>query len=172
MAGRKRKKGPRTKSGQLSRKGVLPRIDRGTEITEAKIAMYGSNGSDAIGRAYMAGMLGEDAKPLLDTARKVSRIYWQSYEVGPIRCTTGGTSGGGNEPDHERIKRQEEWLNDKLGQISTRSIFDALVIDVNPDRGPAWLDRLLVAKRLAREPLKADMDNFCIAIDALERISE
>lgn len=53
------------------------------------------------------------------------------------------------ENDVERERRQEAWLNDMLriagrGGHPVRVLFDELVVDINPDFGPLWLDRLLV----------------------------
>src|SRR6476469_2204425 len=104
--GRPRKKGVRTKSGRLSR--VL--IVKGNDRAEAMKELYGGNGSDAIGRAYERGLLGEgnDAKAMLDTSRAISRSYGSAYMNGPIRCTLADRqSGAGAEPDEERERRQE-----------------------------------------------------------------
>lgn len=155
-AGRKRKQGKRTASGRLSRAGIPPvTFDKGTERAQAMQALYGQDGCDAIGRAYRAGLLGEgaEAKAMLDTARKVANAYWQAYETGRYQCTLGDKTGGAVASlDHERIKRREEWLESVLRFVNgmgrdVRRAFDALVIDVNPDHGPGWLDQLVWAKQ-------------------------
>ena len=147
--GRKRKAGKRTKSGQLSRAGV-PRFDRGTPRVEAKFTRFGTNGADAIGRAYEAGLLGtgQEAKALLDTARAIFRAYWVWYTNGPIRCALSDSSGSAIRDDDLREKAQEKWLEAMLKVagskgIVMRRLFDELVIDHNPDFGPPWMDRLL-----------------------------
>ena len=152
--GRKRKAGRREPNGRLSRaKNPVPVYDKGTERTQAMQVLYGSDGCDAIGRAYRAGFLGSgsEAKAILDTARGVSNAYWQAYENGRYQCTLADRqSGSVVELDSERIRRKEEWLADTLSLVNSmghdvRKAFDQLVIDVNPDWGPHWRDQLLWA---------------------------
>lgn len=166
--GRKRKAGKRTASGRLSRaKLAAVTFDRGTERVQAMQALYGSDGCDAIGRAYRAGLLGEgsDAKAMLDTARSIANAYWQAYETGRYQCTLADKqSGGVVSLDHERIKRREEWLEESLRFVNgmghdVRRAFDQLVIDVHPDHGPKWLDALLWGKRHGTQP-----DPRCVAL--------
>jgi len=177
MAGRKRKAGKRTASGRLSRAAV-DCFDRGTAQAQAMQVLYGTDGADAIGRAYRMGLLGQgnEAKTLLDTARKVANLYWRAYSTGSYKCPLSDRSGGSVvELDHERIKRGEEWLRETL-QIArgmghnVSSSFDQLVIDVHPDSGPAWLDRLCYAVRCG-VPSLADKKRLREALDALEAIS-
>jgi hypothetical protein len=164
--GRPRKKGVRTKSGRLSR--VL--IVKGNDRAEVMKELYGGNGSDAIGRAYERGLLGEgnDAKAMLDTARAISRAYWAAYTNGPIRCTLADRqSGASAEPDEERERRQETWLLRMLktagqGGNTPRLLFDQLVVDINPDCGPLWLDRIL-----AKETSPNDWASLACALDTL-----
>ncbi len=113
-------------------------------------ALYGDNCSDAIGRAFERGLLGSgtEAKSMLDTARAIHRAYWAWYANGPVRCALADRSGATVQNDVERERRQEAWLNDMLriaarGGHSVRVLFDQLVVDINPDCGPLWLDRLL-----------------------------
>lgn len=146
MPGRKRKNGKREKNGRISRAG-LPRYDSGTDRAREKLSVYGTDGSDAIGRAFRAGLLGEDGAILVDTARAVHRAYWPMLGVGRIGCTLGnrtGQSGDGN-PERER------WLKETLDKVNVmgrpvRRAFDDLVININPDEGPVWLDRLIASK--------------------------
>lgn len=165
--GRKRKAGLRTKSGQLSR--AVVKIDRGNPRAELMTALYGTNGSDAIGRAFERGLMGggQDAKAMLDTARAIHRAYWSWYANGPIRCALADRNGASVEGDDEREARQEKWLNAMLkiagkGGSTERTLFDQLVIDVNPDCGPAWLDRLI-----ARQPVSDDWGRLACALDGL-----
>jgi hypothetical protein len=168
--GRKRKPGKRTKSGQLSRAGVATaRIDRGSERAQAMRELYGDNCSDAIGRAFERGLLGSgtEAKSMLDTARAIHRAYWAWYANGPVRCALADRSGAAVQNDVERERRQEAWLNDMLriagrGGHSVRVLFDQLVVDINPDCGPLWLDRLL-----AREGSGEDWSRLSTALEAL-----
>lgn len=152
--GRKRKTGRRLKSGRLARPIEL-RIVKGNDKAEAMKAIYGQDGCDAIGRAYRAGLLGEgnDAKKLLDTARSIARAYWAWYANGPIRCTLGDRNGAAVIDDRERERKQEEWLRHMLtlagrGGSNERTLFDQLCINIEPDCGPAWLDRIIANKAM------------------------
>lgn len=173
--GRKSKAGKRTKSGQLSRaKPVTPLFDHGTERAQAMQVFYGQDGADAIGRAYRSGFLGTgaEAKAKLDTARRIAGAYWQAYSTGRITCTLGDRTGGSVvDLDHEKIKRREQWLNEVLRYVErmgARSQFDQLVVDVNPDCGPPWLDRLIYAKRTGEQQDIADLRALRAALDPLE----
>lgn len=178
--GRKRKPGKRTKSGQLSRAGMVP-YDRGNERAQAMRALYGDNWSDPIGRAYEAKLLGEgsDAKAMLDFARSLHVAYWRAYIVGPIRCTLA-TSGGkltGDVIDFDAAKtrKREDWLNASLSFVTgmgVRRTFDQLVIDVNPDHGPDWLDRIIWDERKNKATASAsDHAKLRAALDALETLA-
>lgn len=168
---RPRKAGKRTKSGRLSR--GPSNFDKGTERAQAMIALYGPDGCDAIGRAYQAGLLGQgnDAKALLDMARKVSRLYWRAYETGAVKsCIADSNFGAIVDIDHARVKQQEEWLSESLKLVNSmgrnvRRSFDQLVVDVNPDHGPPWVDALLSRKA-------TDMDKARLreALDGLEAL--
>ena len=177
--GRPRKACKRTKSGRPSRAGV-PLYDHGTEHTQAMQALYGQDGADAIGRAYRSGLLGEgsEAKALLDTARRISNAYWAAYETGRYVCALSDRAhGGGGEINHEAIKRREEWLSDclttvrKMGERVNRS-FRQLVIDVNPDSGPLWTDRLIWATRRGIDADLGDTQAMRAALDALETLAK
>lgn len=168
--GRKRKSNvKRTKSGQISRAGAPSRV-LGNDHAEERKGLYGSNGSDAIGRAYELGLLGagQDAKTMLDTGRAIFRAYWAAYATGPIRCTLADrTSGAAIEDDGEREKRVEQWLHAMLkiagaGGHPARKLFDELVIDINPDVGPPWLDRIM-----SGEPSMDDWGRLSCALDTL-----
>ena len=176
--GRKRKTGKRERNGRASRAGIA-RHDKGNPVTERKMELYGVNGSDAIGRAYEAGLLGDkgQAKPLLDTARAISRAYWAWYINGPIRCTLADrTSGAGIDGDADRERKQEQWL-DRMLKIAgpmgfeRRRAFDELVIDPQPDSGPSWLDSLLADRtnKAARKWLDLAMSVLCECADVQQK---
>ena len=158
---RKRKTGKRTDSGRLSR-AITATHDKGTDRTAAKFNKYGTDGADPIGRAYVTGLLGtgQDAKALLDTARSIFRAYWAWYEVGPINCTLADRkSGAWIDNDSDREARQEEWLDRMLKMagkqgFNRRTWFDELVIDIQPDVGPVWLDRIIARTSTAMDELK------------------
>lgn len=181
--GRKRKNAARTKSGRISRARpfrIEPAFDKGTERAQAIQALYGNNGSDAIGRAYEAGFLGSgnEAKALLDKARSVSNAYWSAYAVGAIRksSTADNDNGSTAEPDHDRIKEREDRLREDLQTVARmgmpyRRAFDQLCVDVNPDCGPSWLDSLLWADKHGKPQDPAAIGQLRKAIEALENIA-
>ncbi len=177
-AGRKRKLGKREKNGRIQRMPEL-RYDKGTERAQAMQALYGTDGCDAIGRAYRAGLLGEgnEAKALLDLARRLANLYWRAFETGRIvSAIADKTSGSVVELDNEKIKRQELWLTDCLVFIdhmgtNVRRSFNQLVIDVNPDHGPSWLDRLCFASRTSTQSDTVDEKRLREALDALEALT-
>lgn len=177
-AGRKRKQGNRTKSGQLSREGQ-PRLKivKGNDRALMMQALYGTNGTDAIGRAFEAGLLGQgtEAQSLLDTARSMAKAYWAAYVEHPPHCTLADSAGGAL-LDLERVKRREQWLNMQLAIVdamghSTRRLFDHLVIDLMPDAGPSWLDNLIFAKRSGKAIDAAWQSQFDRALSALKAIA-
>lgn len=171
--GRKRKPGKRTKSDKLSRAGLS--YDKGTDRAQAMQVLYGTDGADAIGRAYRCGLLGEgnEAKAMLDTARRISNAYWRAYENGKIRCTLAErTFGSVANIDEERDRRIEQWLTERLDHVKamgeqTRKAFYQLVIDINPDCGPAWMDRLCAME--GRDA--ADQQRLDWALSALGEIA-
>lgn len=140
--------------------------------------LYGEDSADAIGRAFRSGLLGDgsEAKALLDMGRKISNAYWGAYETGRFTCPLAGnipSSGSIEHLDHERIKRRELWLNGCLDFVNSmgtevRRAFDQLVIDVNPDCGPAWLDRLCYSARREEDGQDNDRRSLRAALDALE----
>jgi hypothetical protein len=129
-------------------------------------ALYGDNCSDAIGRASNVALgHGTAAKSMLDTARAIHRAYWAWYANGPVRCA-GGLQWAALENGLEREPRQEAWLDDMLriagcGGHSGRVLFDQMVVDINPDGGPLWLDRLI-----AREEAGDDWGRLAMALKA------
>lgn len=174
-AGRKRSLAKRTDAGRVSRAGIGP--DRGTERTQAMQALYGPDGTDAIGRAYRAGLLGEgtEAKALLDTARRIANAYWRAYATGSYKCPLANSpTGGSHEPDHEQIRKREEWLRDSLAAIQRMGLrpqFDALVVDVHPDSGPPFVDAVIFAKRTGKQPDLMDSQRFALAVKALAHLT-
>lgn len=178
MKGRTRRQAKREKNGRASRAGV-PRFDKGTERAQAMTAPYGQDGADAIGRAYRAGLLGQgsDAKALLDMARRISNAYWQAYETGRYACPLADrTHGTVAILDHQRIKRREEWLNDCLDHVRrkgpvARRAFYQLVIDVNPDCGPHFLDRLCFATRTNHAAGPGDQTMMATALELLRDLA-
>lgn len=179
-AGRKPRAGKRVAGKRHSRARVpLVLVDRGTERTRAMQALYGQDGCDAIGRAYRSGLLGEgaEAKALLDMARAVSNAYWQAFATGSYTCALGDrTHGGVVVLDNERIRRREQWLKASLDDVrgmgwDVDRAFRQLVIDVNPDSGPAWLDQLCYARQRGKEVDPAHWRTLRAALDGLEMLA-
>lgn len=176
-AGRKRKNAKREPNGRASRKGVMRvTFDQGTDRARLKMELYGTEGADAIGRAYVAGLLGADADALRDTARKICRAYWPMLAVGPHSCTLADRSGGGSN-DSGRIKAREEWLSRTLATVDKmdtkrtyRAAFDDLVVDVHPDSGPAWVDSLIWHKKHGKEAPLSEVVKLAKALDALRKV--
>lgn len=140
---------------------------------------------DAIGRAYCAGLLGsgERAKDLLVAGRKIARQYWRVYVEGPIATNAlaqffpqepGAPMTADDREQNDRIR--EAALRDGLHLIEARGrnvrrAFDQLVIDVNPDHGPSWLDRIVWSNRHGKSRTEADGNMLRLAIEGLEAIA-
>lgn len=181
-AGRKRKAGKRTASGQLSRaKGSIV-FDQGSPRTRDKFSVYGQDGSDAIGRAYHHGLLGDDGLNLRNAGRRVFRAYWPMFAVGRVQTAIGDKSGHANDDElldrdqRERRIAAERWLADTLRMVDrmgreTRRAFDQLVININPDEGPAWLDSIIWHRARGVEPVEADMKTLAKALEPLSHIA-
>jgi len=175
--GRKRKNVAREPNGRPSRKGqVRIQFDHGTERARMKFEQYGTDGADAIGRAYQAGLLGDNADAIKDTARKIAKAYWPILEVGSYRCTLNDSFGGSNDnTDHGRAKAREQWLTSILRAVDSmgrahRQAFDELVIDIHPDSGPAWLERAIYASKRQEAPDPSDSNRLAMAIAAMMRV--
>lgn len=172
---RKRNPGQRTKSGRLSRAVSAIPHDKGCDRIAQKFSRFGTDGADAIGRAYATGLLGEGqaAKAILDTARAIFRAYWSWYQIGPINCTLADRkSGAWIDNDADREARQEEWLNRMLRNAGPqgrdkRRWFEQVVVDFNPDFGPDWLDRLINNQGTAQ-----DRQRMAVVIDVLAECAE
>lgn len=175
--GRKRRSGRREPNGRLARSEAVT-FDKGTERTQAKLATFGTQGADAIGRAYMAGLLGprdsERAKAMLDTARKLAKLYRRAYVMHPYQPAIADKTGGSlAQFDHERIKRQEQEIADVLRFVNgmgrqVRLAFHALVLEDHPDTGPAWLDQAIWARKHNESVHPAAMGFLTRALDPLD----
>lgn len=177
--GRKRKSGKRERNGRLQRPHKIV-YDKGSSHAQAIQALYGQDGCDAIGRAFRTGLLGDgqDAKTMLDLARNIAKAYWSAYEVGPFApAIADKTSGSIPSISPEDARRREEWLNGILDSVNAlgapyRRNFDNLVIDVNPDHGPLWLDRLCYAHRTRGVMIEpADATSLQMALAALSMLA-
>lgn len=146
------------------------RRDAGTEAAQRKRELYGTDGSDSLGRAYRAGLLGEDGQCLLQTGRSLNRAYWAAYGQFGLSCALGVRAGPANDDDNSLAR--ERWLNatllniDKMGRAH-RKAFDDLVIDFHPDYGPSWLDNLI-----EKRPSQYDWSQLAKALEVLGEISQ
>jgi len=156
-AGRKRKAGIRTASGQLSRAG-LPKWDYGNDrVQQRREAFRVYQGgkadeqvNDCIGRVWAAGLLdGTEFDPavLRDIGRDYGGLYWDYYHTFDgvssyePRSRTSGT--GDADPRGERFK-----ILDRKARAAGYDCTSAMhSICVNeywfPDGNPAWVQRLL-----------------------------
>lgn len=172
-AGRKRKTGKRYASGDLVR---TSKIDHGTpELTMQRAMSCGfatgnairnwlsghvdkaiplvtndcSDGMDAIGRAWVAGLLEHEGKApetLLAAGRKLHHLYWDYW----LRLAGDKVQLTASEDEslqgalNRRIKAIE-----KCGPEVRHAVY-SLCVDVHPDSGPDWIDRLVEARRVFR----------------------
>lgn len=191
-AGRKRKAGPRTAKGALKR---FPSNDMGCDGVQRRRTLYGrpandqggsgkaartvdgSQTFDAIGRAWSAGLLGPRADELRDGARVIAAQYWRVYGFATpdsLARFQPGFGAGLMDSDRERII--ETALNGGLVMVrkrghDVRRAFDQLVIDLNPDHGPAWLDRMIFAARRGHTPDERDSNMLRLALEGLEQVA-
>lgn len=154
------------------RKAKLPeaRRDAGTDAAQRKRERYGTDGYDAIGRAYRSGLLGEDGQRLLQTGRSINRAYWAAYGQYGLTSAIGDKTGPADDDDNSLAR--EKWLNatireiDKMGR-SHRKAFDELCLDFYPDHGPVWLDLLI-----AKQPRAEHWSKLAMALEVLDGLSD
>lgn len=173
--GRPSKAGKRTKAGALSRAGKRfkgPEEPNPRVLAVREDFRWFRDGKasgelhDPIGRAWAVGLLDNEDIPsvkLRDAGRSYGQDYWSFYralapamvDLEPERRGSGLTKPSPGEaiaPDPHG-----EWFAamDRTLMRAGRSVRDALhhvVVDQHwfPDDGPAWLDRLLVERRVVR----------------------
>ena len=171
--GRPRKQGRRDAKGKL-RPIIMP--DRGNDKTAEKMRRFGLFGADAIGRAYVSGLLGDEGegKRLLDAARKFKKAHKKSgVVVGDPQCALNQDRGGVMyvDPDPQSSRRREQRMFDSLWAAGSRATmasnaFYGLVITDHPDYGPEWLDRLIWGGAT-----KEDRDQLDAAVLTLRKIA-
>jgi hypothetical protein len=84
--------------------------------------------------------------------------------TGRLGSTLGDRTGSGSEGS----KAREDWVLSTIRQMDrmgVRPAFDELVIDLNPDYGPPWLDRLIT-----REGREIDRRKLALALKGLFEI--
>jgi hypothetical protein len=172
--GRPSKVGQRTKSGQLSRAGKRFKglEEPNAKVLEAREAFRWFRGGkavgeihDPIGRAWAAGLLdGETiaADKLRDAARGYGEDYWGFYrQLAPamVDLEPERRGSGARKPTPGEVIAEDphgEWfaaLDATLLRAGreVRNALHSVAVDQYwfPTEGPAWLDRLIMEKRLA-----------------------
>ena len=79
-------------------------------------------------------------------------------------------------PDSAREKIREDVLNDTLTTVNklgrgVRAAFDELIIELNPDCGPNWLDRIIRSFRGGPMADRADFDSLKMALTGLRAVA-
>ena len=166
----KRRSGKRTKSGRLSRAGATPRIVRGNDRAMERKDRFGSYATEAIGRAYYAGLLGHRDDPAaLERFRKGCEVaaIWRRHYAPHYRCALNDNPRGGSErTESHRARNDYHWMRAQLDEIDRQSYgswFHQFVLAEHPDHGPSWLDRLL-----DRRGSDADRQILALCIEALD----
>jgi len=134
---------------------------------------------DALGRAYTAGLLGSGGKAqqMLLAGRKIAAQYWRVYGFptpDSLARFQPQQSCTPMDPAKERIR--EDALNDALALVRARGrtiarAFEMLVIDINPDQGPLWLDQIVWAHRHGKRATEGDYGWLAAAIEGLEAVA-
>lgn len=193
--GRKRKAGSRTASGALKRVPVYDYGCEGVRRRQARYARPAGRGEteadphrpgqrrkrgsdtsqtfDAVGRAWSAGLLGPRGEELMAGARVIAAQYWRVYGFAtPDSLARFQPVGPVGLVNSERERIIEDALADTLTTVAkagrdVRRAFDQLVIDMNPDAGPPWLDRIIFAQRQHHSPTEPDSNMLRLAMIGL-----
>jgi hypothetical protein len=148
--GRPRKAGDRNKSGRLK---ALEMVKCSAQAKRRK-DLYGQDGWDALGRAYVMGLLGEgeEAKDRLKAGRRYASLYRRFYARG-YRCALNDSPRGSDlietTPEMIAFAVQDRADLDRdtaiVVALGVSPYFDQLVDQHNlhSDMGPSWLDTLL-----------------------------
>ncbi|MBD8549472.1 hypothetical protein IFT85_02095 [Sphingomonas sp. CFBP 8764] len=166
----------------------LPANDVGEASPDsAKRGKQETHTCDAIGRAYISGLLGsgQEAEDLLNAGRNIARRYWSTLgaTLTPDSLARFQPQDAAGEPmtQDERDQRdniREASLLAALNVLDAcgtgrhvRRAFDQLVIDPNPDEGPAWLDSIITAHRSKAQASARDYATLALALDGLRAIT-
>lgn len=164
--GRPRKAGARRRDGRL-----VPAIDRGKERVAAFAVFQGGKAgdqlADAIGRAWAAGLLDGtriEASALRDAGRRYAELHGRVFAATAARTATlerigrgnhaGWTGGDGQDPAGERYARLDGLARDAGAR--ERLALRKLCLTPSPDADPAWLARLIAARRAGELPEARD----------------
>lgn len=159
--GRKRKPGKREKNGRL-----LRTYDKGTERVQALRERFDVYYCSALGRAFYAGLLGEDGLNLYQTGMKFATLHKRVFGITDYKCPLGDQSGT-TYTDEERDASDHEWLMNAIRSFKgpdDKFYMDQLLI--HTDQGPGWLDRILDKQGTTSDRLKLEA-----AMRALQRMA-
>lgn len=140
---------------------------------------------DAVGRAWLAGLLAHpvrDGEAMRDAGRVLFKLYWSHYaELAPsgglYREMVGrGVLRSGAGGDAERAAQLEAALNRRLAVLDecgrdVRRAVESLCVDHHFEFGPAWLDRLIVARREKRTMGEEDRRRMNAAVLGLAALA-
>ncbi|MGV0964208.1 MAG: hypothetical protein ACOYBT_09990 [Polynucleobacter sp.] len=160
----------------------LPANDVGEASAEERRKRRGrleTDTCDALGRAYIAGLLGagEHAERRLLAGRKIAAQYWRVLGFPTLDSLARFQPQHPSQPMDPKLERiREDALNIALDMVRARGrdvrrCFDQLVIDPNPDHGPLWLDTIVWAYRQHRTPTERDQTSLSLALEGLDAIA-
>jgi hypothetical protein len=166
----------------------LPANDVGEAAPDsAKRGKQETHTCDAIGRAYITGLLGsgQEAEDLLNAGRGMARRYWSTMgtTLTPDSLARFQPQDGAGDPmsqderdERDRMREASLLANldiiDRMGRMrDVRRAFDQLVIDPNPDHGPPWLDAIMAAHRAKAVGRDQDYRMLSLALDGLRAIA-
>jgi hypothetical protein len=167
---------------------VAPRLwQRGKAEEAAATIGTGDHGQavDAVGRAWLSGLLAHpvrDGEAMRDAGRVLFKLYWSHYaELAPsgglYREMVGrGILRSGAGGDIERAEQLEAALNRRLAILDdcgrdVRRAVESLCIDHHFEFGPAWLDRLIAARREKRMAGEEDQRRLAVAVLGLAALT-
>lgn len=159
-AGRKSKPGKRHPCGKRL---PDPRIVRGNDRAEERKRLFGNHATTALGRAYAAGMLGDEADSLYAAGKRFVRVYSRLIDPARYRCALDDTPRGRDDNDtHEQDMHDQSWLFGALARLEKahmRAWLDLLLLDAYHDSDPPFLARLLAG---GKNPVDRAMLGRCI----------
>lgn len=176
-AGRKRRQDvTRTRSGRISRAGQPDRsFDRGSDWVQAQRSRFGEHYCTALGRAYAAGLLGDEqqANDRYAEAKRFARMYARLIDQDRYRCALDRTPRGSLAilEDRDLLEweaDQQAWLfmaMEAIDATGCRPFLDQLLSKQHTDRGPYWLDNLLSGGRHPADT--AVLNAALLALDAI-----
>lgn len=149
-----------------------PVYDKGSERVQAMRARFGEHYSSALGRAYAACLLGDEAEAQnrYQAGKRFMRLYARIIGGQSCRSALNLSPRGNAIPVESPYEAQEQaWLfaaMDDLDREGLRPWLDQLVSPLYTDAGPRWLDRLLAG---GKDP--ADQMVLATAIKALDCVA-